>query len=60
VLLEVDDAAALLAHCAQHNIILRGFTVDPLLRDCLRISVGSEAELDALNTTLNLWKGDAT
>jgi histidinol-phosphate aminotransferase len=59
VLLEVDDAAGLLAHCARHNIILRGFTVDPALRDCLRISVGSEAELHALNTALNLWKGVA-
>jgi len=60
VLLEVDDAAGLLAHCAQHNIILRGFPAEPMLRDCLRISVGSDAELDALNTALNLWQGDAT
>jgi histidinol-phosphate aminotransferase len=60
VLLEVDDAAGLLNHCAQHNIVLRGFPADPTLRDCLRISVGSDAELDALNTALNLWKGDAT
>jgi histidinol-phosphate aminotransferase len=60
VLLQVGDAAGLLAHCAKHNIILRSFPAEPMLRDCLRISVGSDTELDALNTALNLWTGDAT
>lgn len=56
VLFEADDATGLLAHCAAHNIILRGFPADPTLRDCLRISVGSNNELAALNTALDKWK----
>lgn len=56
VLLQVDDAAGLLAHCARQNIILRGFPAEPLLRDCLRISVGSSSELAALKLALDSWK----
>jgi len=56
VLLAVDDAAALLAHCAAQNIILRGFPAEPRLRNCLRISVGSSSELAALKTALDAWK----
>lgn len=56
VLLQVDNAAGLLAHCAAHNIVLRGFPAEPLLRDCLRISVGSSSELAALKTALDDWK----
>jgi histidinol-phosphate aminotransferase len=56
VLLQVDDAAGLLAHCAARNIILRGFPADPSLRDCLRISIGSSSELAALKTALDEWK----
>lgn len=59
VLLQVDDAAGVLAHCAERNIILRGFPAEPLLHDCLRISVGSTAELAALKTVLDDWKGNA-
>ncbi len=56
VLLQVDNAAGLLAHCAKQNIILRGFPAEPALRDCLRISVGSSSELAALRTALDDWK----
>jgi histidinol-phosphate aminotransferase len=59
VLLEVNNAPGLLAHCAAHNIILRSFPADPNLRDCLRISVGSRSELAALETALDNWKDDA-
>lgn len=55
VLLEVDNAAGLLAHCAAQNIILRGFPSDPRLKDCIRISVGSSKELELLNTALDNW-----
>lgn len=56
VLLEVKEAAGLLAHCAAQNIILRGFPADPSLRSCLRISVGSSSELAALKAALDEWK----
>lgn len=59
VLLEVDDAAGLLAHCAAQNIVLRGFAADPNLRDCLRISIGSSSELAALKAALDDWKEDS-
>ena len=58
VLLEASNAPGLLAHCASHNIILRGFPGDPKLRNCLRISVGSANELAALRAALDLWKDD--
>ncbi len=56
VLLEANNAAGLLAHCAARNIVLRGFPADPNLRDCLRISIGSSGELAALKTALDEWK----
>jgi len=56
VLLQVKDAAGVLAHCAERNIVLRGFPAEPLLRDCLRISVGSTTELAALKAALDDWK----
>ncbi len=59
VLLEVNNASGLLAHCAARNIILRGFPADPGLCDCLRISVGSRSELAALATALDQWKDNA-
>jgi histidinol-phosphate aminotransferase len=60
VLLEVDNAAGLLAHCAAQNIILRGFPSDPRLKDCIRISVGSSKELELLNTALDNWTGSSS
>ena len=41
-LVEVENAAELLQHCAQQGILVRHFGGD--LVDCLRISVGSAAE----------------
>ena len=55
VLIRVDDADALLSHCAQRNVILRGFPAEPALRDCVRISVGSEEDLASLEGALNDW-----
>ena len=56
VLFETDRAANLLAHCAQQGVILRGFPADPNLRNCVRISVGSENDLAALQSALDSWK----
>ena len=53
VLVRVDDADALLTHCAKNNVILRGFPSDPALRDCIRISVGSKDDLSALERALD-------
>jgi histidinol-phosphate aminotransferase len=62
VLVRVDNAPGLLAACALDGVILRGFPTDPALRDCLRISVGTEEELERLGAVLDRWehsRGDA-
>lgn len=59
VLLRVTDAENLLAHCARHGVILRGFPRDPALRDCIRISVGSTEDLAALGRALDEWEDAA-
>ena len=56
VLLRVTDAAGLLAHCARDGVILRGYRNDAVLRDCIRISVGSERDLAALEQSLDRWQ----
>jgi histidinol-phosphate/aromatic aminotransferase/cobyric acid decarboxylase-like protein len=56
VLLRVRDAQGLLAHCASQGVILRGYASDPALRDCIRISVGSEQDLATLEQVLKQWE----
>ena len=56
VLLRTGQAAELLAFCAEHGVILRGFPSDPLLRGYLRISVGSAQDIDALAAVLDQWE----
>lgn len=56
VLARVDDAAGLLRFCAGRGVILRGFPAEPMLKDHVRITVGSGADLDALEVALNDWE----
>ena len=56
VLIRVDDADGLLTHWALNNVILRGFPAEPVLRDCIRISVGSEDDLGQLSRALVGWE----
>jgi len=56
VLVRVKDAKAMLAHCAAHGVILRGYAGDPALLDCIRISVGSKPDLSALDQALGRWQ----
>ncbi len=56
VLLRARDAKALLAYCAERGIILRGYANDPALNECIRISVGSQQDLTALEQVLNQWE----
>ena len=58
VLLRVKHAGRLLAHCASHGVVVRGYAADPTLKDCIRISVGSQQDLLALEQVLDDWKGD--
>ena len=52
VLLRVNDSAALVKHCANSGITIRAFPAAPLLHNCVRISVGSADELQALERAL--------
>ena len=56
VLIQVDDADALLSFCAQQNVILRGFPTEAALRGSIRISVGSEEDLASLKQALDDWE----
>jgi histidinol-phosphate aminotransferase len=56
VLLQVQEAEDLLSFCAGRGVILRGYPAEPLLRGCIRISVGSKDELSALNSALDDWQ----
>lgn len=56
VLVRVDDADGILAACARKNVILRGFPAEPSLQDCIRISVGSKADLESLRAALDDWE----
>jgi histidinol-phosphate aminotransferase len=56
VLISVNRAEDLLSFCASRGIIIRGFPADPLLENCLRISVGTEQDIAALTATLNDWE----
>ena len=57
VLVQVTDAPGLLAHCACDGVILRGYRNDPTLQGCIRISVGSQQDLAALERSLDRWDG---
>jgi len=56
VLIRADRADQLLAFCAEHGVILRGFPADPLLRGYIRISVGSARDIAALAAVLDAWE----
>lgn len=56
VLVRVDDAEGLLRHCASRGVVLRGFPAEPALKDHVRITVGSAADLDALEAALDRWE----
>jgi histidinol-phosphate aminotransferase len=44
LLVQSKQANAMLAHCLRRGIVLRDFSQKPLLRDCLRISIGLPEE----------------
>jgi histidinol-phosphate aminotransferase len=56
ILVRAERADELLSFCARRNVILRGFPGEPLLRDYIRISVGSAADIKALEAVLDEWE----
>jgi histidinol-phosphate aminotransferase len=59
VLIRAERATDLLAFCASRGVILRGFPTDAVLRDYIRISVGSAQDIDALAAVLDDWEKQA-
>jgi histidinol-phosphate aminotransferase len=59
VLFRSDRADDLLSFCAARGVILRGYPADPLLSGCIRISVGSDRDLSALESALNAWEAES-
>lgn len=59
ILLRVDDADALVAHCAANGVRIRNFSATPGLENCVRLTVGSEAEMNALGEALTCWKPES-
>lgn len=55
-LIRVDDAFAVLEHCKTHRVLLRHFAGE--LSDCIRITVGSNAENDTLISVLKRFGKD--
>ena len=56
VLLRVDNPDGFLTFCAARDVILRGYPTDPMLKSCIRVSVGSEQDLGALESALDAWE----
>jgi len=56
VLLKVSKSGELLSFCASRGVILRGYPNDPSLAGCIRISVGSDEDLTALEAALDAWE----
>ena len=56
ILLRAQQADELLSFCARRNVILRGFPGEPLLRDYIRISVGTAEEIGVLKAALDEWE----
>jgi len=52
VLARVGDAAGLVGWCAAHGIRIRDFSSQPRLEGCVRMTIGSPAEMDGLKSCL--------
>jgi len=58
VLIRTDQAPELLSFCSEKGIVLRGFPGDPTLREWLRVTVGTAAEISALASALDAWESE--
>jgi histidinol-phosphate aminotransferase len=54
-LIRVADANALVAWCARRGIRIRNFDSQPGLKGCVRITIGSEGEMETLKAALQAY-----
>jgi histidinol-phosphate aminotransferase len=52
LLMRVDDATGLVAWCAENGIRIRDFSRQALLENCVRLTIGSEEDMQALEKVL--------
>ena len=55
ILVQVKNAAELVSWCAGRGIRIRDFSSQPQLDGCVRLTIGSQAELTALKTALQAF-----
>jgi len=55
VLARVNDGPGLVRFCADRGVRLRDFSHQPMLADCVRLTIGSEADMQALRRALLEW-----
>lgn len=53
ILAAFDQAETIYQHCLAHGIIIRNFSRYPGLENCLRITIGTEADMQKLRSTLS-------
>lgn len=56
VLIRVDDGPGLVSFCAGQGVRLRDFSSQPLLDNCVRLTVGSPEDKAALAKVLDAWR----
>jgi histidinol-phosphate aminotransferase len=55
LLIRVDDAAGVVAWCAQNGIRIRDFSRQPMLKGCVRLTIGSDDEMRRLEEALGRY-----
>ena len=55
VLVRVDQAPDLVAHCAANGVRIRDFSTQPGLAGCVRLTIGSAGDMQALGRALDTW-----
>jgi len=59
VLIRVADGPALVRHCAANGVRVRDFHGQPLLDNCVRLTVGNRADMAALQTVLDNYRPES-
>ena len=57
VLFRVDSAARLYDYLISRGIVVRNRSSDPMLENTIRVTIGSEKEMEALKEAMNGWRG---
>jgi histidinol-phosphate aminotransferase len=56
LLVEVDDASGLVAHCHARDLLIRHFPGKAGLENAVRISIGTPAQMERLVATVEAWR----